>query len=251
MSGRCFEGAVALVTGASRGIGAATAVSLAREGAYVYLNYCRREEAAAEVLDSIQREGGAGCLVQASIAEHDCVTELFSRIRRESGRLELLVNNAAVMQDRLLGTMSDGDWHGVVHTNLDGLFYCTREAARFMIARRSGRIVNVSSASAFSGAAGQCNYASTKAAMLAFTRSAALELSRYNIRVNCVAPGLVETEMAAQIPMQQRLALVERIPLRRMARPEEVAEVIRFLLSDEASYVQGQTLLVDGGLIHH
>lgn len=248
---RRFAGAVALVTGGGRGIGAAICQALAREGAYVYINYHNRRETAEEVLEAIRSEGGDGCLAQASVANRESVTDLFTRIRRESGRLDLLVNNAAVLRDGLLGMMSDEQWHEVIDTNMNGLFYCTRQALRLMIARRSGRIVNMSSASGISGTAGQCNYASTKAAIIAFTRSLALEVSQYNIRVNCIAPGCIETEMFGQIPLERRKALVEQTALKRLGTPDEVAAVTLFLLSDAASYIQGQTLLVDGGLIHH
>jgi 3-oxoacyl-[acyl-carrier protein] reductase len=244
-----LAGKTALVTGGSRGIGAAICRDLAAHGAFVYVNFQSSEESAQGVLDAIRAGGGLGELARADVRDADAVAALFDRIRAERGRLDLLVNNAGVSRDAFLGLMSETDWRAVVETHLTGAFLCCRAALRLMVAERAGAIVNVSSVSARAGLPGQCPYASAKAGLLALTHTLAQEVSRYGIRVNAVAPGLVETEMAARIPEAQRRKLVESVPLRRLGRPEEIAAAVRFLLSEDASYIQGQTLVVDGGAI--
>ena len=246
-----FSGKIALVTGGSRGIGAAVCRDLARHKAYVYINYLQNQAAAEDVLEAVRQAGGEGETLQASVADPDAVIDMFKAIKKGSGKLDLLVNNAGILRDGLLGMMPTKDWTDVLDTNLTGLFMCCRAATKMMISKRSGRIVNVSSASGISGAAGQCNYTATKAGIIALTRSLALEVSRYDIRVNAVAPGYIETEMVMGLPADKRQELLEHCPMGRVGQPEEVAEVVTFLLSDAASYIQGQTIVVDGGLIHH
>jgi 3-oxoacyl-[acyl-carrier protein] reductase len=239
-----------LVTGGSRGIGAATCVELARHGAHVYINFVRDGDAARSVLAEVEEAGGSGVLVQASVADGDAVTAMFKQVRKESGKLDFLVNNAGILRDQYLGMMSDDDWQAVIDTNLTGMFRTCRAAAKMMMAKKFGRIVNLSSASGISGAAGQGNYAASKAGIIALTRTLALEVSPYGIQVNAVAPGYIETEMVMQIAPDKRAALLEACPMGRLGTAAEVASVVSFLLSDAAAYVQGQTIVVDGGLIH-
>lgn len=245
-----FSGQVALVSGASKGIGAAVAEKLAVQGAFVYVNYHRSAAAAEEVVSRIRDAGGQCALVQGSICDKDQVAEIFKQVRAGSKRLDLLVNNAGVLQDNYLAMMSDSEWTQVIDTNLNGVFLMTRAALRMMIARKSGRIVNIASTAGRAGQAGQCNYASAKAGIMAMTRSLALEVSQFNIRVNAVAPGFIETDMVRTMPAEKRAMATSLIPLRRLGKPEEIAEVVSFLLSDAASYIQGQSLVVDGGMIH-
>jgi len=243
-----FAQKTALVTGGSRGIGAATCRALARHGAFVYINYFSREAEAERVLASIREEGGDGVALRASVRDETDVAQMFAAIRQRSGRLDLLINNAGLLRDAYLGMMSLQDWQTVIDTNLTGLYLCSRAAIRMMMGKRYGRIVNVSSTSGLTGTAGQCNYATTKAGIIAFTKSLAWESSPHRIRVNAVVPGAVDTEMFSSVPQKERQAIIEQIPLKRPGTPEEIAEVIVFLLSDAASYIQGQTIVVDGGL---
>jgi 3-oxoacyl-[acyl-carrier protein] reductase len=245
-----FNGKVALVTGGSRGIGAAICKDLAARGAYVYINYVRNKKAAQAVLSQITAAGGQAALAQASVSDARAVGAMFQAIRKNHARLDILVNNAAVTRDACLGMMSDQDWREVLETNLTGAFLCSRAAVKMMIAQHGGQIVNLGSISGVAGRAGQCNYAAAKAGLVAFTRSLALEVSAYRIRVNCVIPGCIETDLGRKMPEALRRKMLASHPLGRMGRPEEVAAVVRFLLSDDAAYIQGQAIVVDGGLIH-
>jgi 3-oxoacyl-[acyl-carrier protein] reductase len=245
-----FIGRVALVTGGGRGIGAATCRALAHMGAFVYVNYDRSASAASEVVEAIHAGGGTAVAIEASVADPLAVRTMFARIRAESGRLDLLVNNAGTIRDKLLGMMSNADWQHVIDVNLNGVYRCTKEAVRLMISHQYGRIVNVSSVGGLAGSAGQTNYAASKAALLGFMRSLAFEVSAHGIRVNCIVPGVIETDMMGTMPRERRMALIEGTALKRAGKAEEVAEAIVFLMSDGASYIQGASLVVDGGLVH-
>ena len=232
----------ALVTGASRGIGAAIATALAADGWSVGVNYRADEQGARRTLEGIERAGGRGVLVQGDVA--DGSEALFERVEDALGPVGCLVNNAGVTADGLTIQLSDEDWQRVIDTNLTGAFRLTRQAVKGMVRRRSGRIVNIASVVGPSANAGQANYAAAKAGLIGFTKTVAVEVARRGVTVNAVAPGFIETDMTRDLAER----VVEHIPARRVGRPEEVAAAVRFLSSDAASYVTGTTLYVDGGM---
>jgi 3-oxoacyl-[acyl-carrier protein] reductase len=235
----------ALVTGASRGIGAAIARALAREGWPVGVNYRGDDEAAAAVVDEIAQAGGRAIAVKGDVADPATADALFERLEAEFGPVLVLVNNAGVRADGLAPMIDDGDWQRVIDTNLTAAFRLTRRALRPMIRNRYGRVVNIASiVGAVKGNAGQANYAASKAVLVAMTRTVAAEVARRGVTVNAVAPGLIQTDMTEGIGDN----LLEHVPARRPGTPEEVAECVRFLASDGAAYVTGVCLTVDGGL---
>ncbi|HEY9287026.1 MAG TPA: 3-oxoacyl-[acyl-carrier-protein] reductase [Candidatus Dormibacteraeota bacterium] len=242
---------VALVTGGGRGIGRAVAFELARSGASVAITWVNNELAAKEVVAELESEGHVAAMYYADIGDESSVRSLFQRLRSEFGRLDILVNNAGITADGLLMLMSTAKWQRVLRTNLDGAFLVTREAMRLMARARTGTIVNVASVSGIAGVPGQANYSAAKAGVIALTKAIAREGAGYGIRVNAVAPGLIDTEMLASIPEAIRSLYVESVPMKRIGTADEVAHAVAFLASDRASYITGQTLIIDGGMVAH
>ncbi|MGV8082682.1 MAG: 3-oxoacyl-[acyl-carrier-protein] reductase [Coriobacteriia bacterium] len=243
-----LTGKIALVTGASRGIGACIASVLAARGAAVAVNYAGSEQAARQVVDSIRSNGGRAIALQADVADSSACTRLAEETIAEFGGLDILVNNAGITRDGLLMRMSDEDWNAVVNTNLTGMFNMTRAVSRHLMKQRGGAIINVSSVVGIIGNAGQANYAAAKAGVIGLTKAVARELASRNVRCNAVAPGFIETDMTAALPEKARETLADQIALGRLGQPLDVANAVAFLASDEAAYITGQTLAIDGGM---
>jgi 3-oxoacyl-[acyl-carrier protein] reductase len=243
-----LKGKAALVTGGSRGIGRAVSIRLAGEGAFVFVNYARNEEAARETLRLIGEAGGEGKIVRFDVADTKAATEAIAGLIQEKGRIDILVNNAGESRDGLLVRMKEQDWDRVIDTNLKGTFNCCRAVSYAMMKQRGGRIINVSSVVALSGNAGQANYSASKAGIIGLTKSLARELAPRGICVNAVAPGLIATDMTSAMTEEQREKVLEEIPLSRLGTPDDVAGVVLFLASGEAGYITGQVIGVNGGL---
>jgi len=239
---------VVLVTGGSRGIGRAVALAFAAPGTAVAVNCRTGGTEVSGVVAEIAKRGGEGMSVQADVTDLGQVKEMVDAVVSRFGEIDVLVNNAGASRDGLLAMMEPEDWDAVLDVNLKGVFHCCRIVGRRMMAERRGAIVNISSLSGITGLPGQTNYSAAKGGVNAFTRAFAQEVARFGIRVNAVAPGLVEGGMAAAMPEAQRERLIANTPLRRMATPAEVANVVKFLASDEASYVTGEIIKVTGGI---
>ena len=244
-----LDGKVALVTGASRGIGRAVALKLASEGAKVAINFAGSTAKAEEVKAEIEAKGGQAILVQANVADKEAVAAMVDKVVEAFGQIDILVNNAGITRDGLLARMKEEDFEAVVDTNLKGVFYCTKAVAKLMMKSRSGRIVNMASVVGLTGNAGQTNYAASKAGVIGFSKSAAKELASRGITVNMVAPGFIATDMTDAMTDKAKEAVLGTIPLKREGTPEDVANAVLFLVSDSASYITGQIVNVDGGMV--
>ncbi|MDY7001404.1 MAG: 3-oxoacyl-[acyl-carrier-protein] reductase [Thermodesulfobacteriota bacterium] len=238
----------ALVTGGSRGIGRAVAVRLAGLGLQVYLTYVSRPEDAKTVCDEIKAQGGQARSFLLDVGDREAVAAFFKDHVKDKVFLKALVNNAGLTKDGFLIRMKDADWDKVIAVNLSGAFACLREAAKIMAKQRAGRIVNIASVVGQTGNVGQANYTASKAGLLGLTKTAALELAGRGVTVNAVAPGFITTDMTKDLPEKVVDGFVERIPLKRMGSPEDVASAVAYLVSDDASYVTGQCLCVNGGM---
>lgn len=244
-----MQGKVAVVTGASRGIGRAIAVEFGRRGASVVVNYAGRLEDARETARLVEQAGGKAIVEQADVSIADDAARLVESALAAFGRLDILVNNAGITRDNLLLRMKDEEWDAVLNTNLKAAFYLTRAAARPMMKQRYGRIINVASVVALTGNPGQANYVSAKAGLIGLTKTSARELASRNITVNAIAPGYIETDMTAALGDELTAKMLEQIPLGVLGKPEQVAKAVAFLASEDASYITGQVLNVDGGMV--
>lgn len=247
-SGTRLQGQIAIVTGASRGIGRATALALAEEGATIVVNYASSNQAAEAVVADITAMGCEAIALQADVGQADQVEALFNTVMEKWGRVDVLVNNAGITRDTLLLRMKQEDWQAVIDLNLTGVFLCTRAASKIMLKQRSGRIVNITSVVGEMGNPGQANYSAAKAGVIGFTKTVAKELASRGVTVNAVAPGFITTDMTADIKVGEDI--LKLIPLNRFGQPEEVAGLVRFLAADaSAAYITGQVINVDGGMV--
>jgi len=239
---------VVLVTGGGRGIGEAISVIFGKNGDIVVVNYLSNEKRAREVVAKIKEADGEAIALKADISRHDEAFRMVDDIVEKYGRLDVLVNNAGMAKGGLLMLLDEKDWDSVINSNLKGVFNCCKAAVRQMIAQKKGIIINVSSLSGITGLAGQSDYSAAKGGVIAFTKAIAKELAQFGILVNAVAPGVIDTEMIGDVPEAIRKKFLEMIPLKRFGKPEEVAGIVKFLASPEASYITGEAIVVSGGL---
>lgn len=244
-----LEGKVALVTGASRGIGRQIALELAMEGASVAVNYAGSEAKALELVDEIKSMGTEAIAIQADVSNSDSVNEMVKQTIEQFGKLDILVNNAGITKDNLLMRMKESEWDDVININLKGVFLCTKSVTRQMMKQRSGRIINISSIVGVSGNPGQANYVAAKSGVIGLTKTSAKELSSRGITVNAIAPGFITTDMTDKLNEEVKSEMLKQIPLARFGEPKDIARAAVFLASDDSNYITGQTLHIDGGMV--
>lgn len=244
-----LTGKVALVTGASRGIGQATAIDLAKVGADIVVNFIGNEAVAQETVEAIEALGRKAIKIKADVGNSEDVQAMVDEAVAAFGHIDILVNNAGITRDGLLIRMKDSDWDDVLNINLKGVYLVTKAVAKLMVKQRAGRIINMTSVSGVTGNVGQANYAAAKAGVIGFTKTCAKELAARGITVNAVAPGFIETAMTDVLPEKIKEGIAATVPFGRMGQPEEIASVVTFLASDFASYITGQVLNVDGGMV--
>ena len=244
-----LTGKTAVVTGGSRGIGRAICIELAKQGANVVVNYSGSVDKAKQVVSEIEQLGAKAIAVQANVADSAAVDSMMKQAIEVFGTLDILVNNAGITRDNLLMRMKEQEWDEVVDTNLKGVFLCTKAVTRQMMKQRAGRIINISSIVGVAGNPGQANYVAAKAGVIGLTKTCAQELASRNILVNAIAPGFITTEMTDSLPEELKEAMLKQIPLAKLGQPEDVAKAVVFFASDQANYITGQTLHIDGGLV--
>ncbi|MGA9175291.1 MAG: 3-oxoacyl-[acyl-carrier-protein] reductase [Thermoactinomyces sp.] len=244
-----LAGKVAVVTGGSRGIGRAIAVTLAESGANVAIFYAGNHAAAEETIAKIKETGQQGLSLQVDVASSEQVDAAMKQVLSTFGRIDILVNNAGITRDNLLMRLKEEEWDQVINTNLKGVFLCTKAAVRPMMKQRSGRIINISSIVGVMGNPGQSNYVAAKAGVIGLTKSTAKELASRGITVNAIAPGFIDTDMTAVLDEELKKQMLNHIPLGFFGEPKDVAETVKFLASDSARYITGQTIHVDGGMV--
>lgn len=239
---------VVLITGGGRGIGEAISLAFANGGDIVIVNYFSNKERADAVVSKIKKSGGEAIAIKADVSKQGEVFKMIDEVAEKYGRLDVLVNNAGMAKGGFLMLMDEKDWDSVMDANLKGVFNCCKAAARHMIEQKKGVIINISSLAGITGLSGQSDYSASKGGVIAFTKAVAKELAQFGIRVNAVAPGAIDTEMLGDIPDDVKKKFLDAIPLKRFGRPEEVAGIVKFLASEDASYITGETIIVSGGL---